>query len=114
MDYSENKPIWPGSSSFSSGKTPFGFFDADVSFQSEADSFAKFAANHVGYPIMDVELIDINFYTAFEAAVIEYSNQVNQINIVNNLINTLGVDTGSSFLTDDGFTGALVKVILVI
>ena len=109
MDYSENKPIWPGSSSFSSGKTPFGFFDADASFQAEADSFAKFAANHVGYPIMDVELIDINFYTAFEAAVIEYSNQVNQINIVNNLINTLGVDTGSSFLTDDGFTGALVK-----
>ena len=109
MDYLENKPIWPGSSSFSSGKTPFGFFDADTSFQTEADSFAKFAANHVGYPIMDVELIDINFYTAFEASVIEYSNQVNQINIVNNLINTLGVDTGSDFLTDDGFTGALVK-----
>lgn len=108
MDYSENKPIWPGSSSFSPGKTPFGFFDADSAFQSEADSFAKFAANHVGYPIMDVELIDLNFYTAFEAAVIEYSNQVNQNNVVNNLINTLGVDTGSSFLTGDGFTGALV------
>ena len=108
MDYSENKPIWPGSSSFSPGKTPFGFFDNDAAFQTEADSFAEFAANHVGYPIMDVELIDLNFYTAFETAVIEYSNQVNQINIVNNLINTLGVDTGSSFLTGDGFTGALV------
>jgi len=108
MDYSENKPIWPGSSSFSPGKTPFGFFDNDAAFQTEADSFAEFAANHVGYPIMDVELLDVNFYTAFETAVIEYSNQVNQINIVNNLINTLGVDTGSSFLTSDGFTGALV------
>jgi len=108
MDYSENKPIWPGSSSFSPGKTPFGFFDADSAFQSEADSFAEFAANHVGYPIMDVELIDLNFYTAFEAAVIEYSNQVNQNNVINNLINTLGVDTGCSFLTGDGFTGALV------
>ncbi len=108
MDYSENKPIWPGSSSFAPGKTPFGFFDNDTVFQSEADSFAVFAANHVGYPIMDVELLDINFYTAFETAVIEYSNQVNQNNIVNNLINTLGVDTGSSFLTGDGFTGALV------
>jgi len=108
MDYSENKPIWPGSSSFAPGKTPFGFFDNDTAFQSEADSFAVFAANHVGYPIMDVELLDINFYTAFETAVIEYSNQVNQNNIVNNLINTLGVDTGSSFLTGDGFTGALV------
>ena len=108
MDYSENKPIWPGSSSFSPGKTPFGFFDTDISFQTEADSFAIYAANNVGYPIMDVELIDINFYTAFESAVIEYSNQVNQINIVNNLINTLGVQTGSDFLTNDGFTGALV------
>jgi hypothetical protein len=108
MDYSENKPIWPGSSSFSPGDTPFGFFDNDVSFQSEADSFAQFAANHVGYPIMDVELIDLNFYTAFEAAVIEYSNQVNQINIVNNLVNTLGIQTGSDFLTDEGLSGALV------
>eukprot|EP01048_Picozoa_sp_COSAG05_P026203 COSAG05_NODE_7030_length_864_cov_4.298027_1_plen_25_part_10 len=23
-DYSENKPIWPGSSSFTTGSTPFG------------------------------------------------------------------------------------------
>jgi len=108
MDYSENKPIWPGSSSFTTGSTPFGFFDTDPTFQSEADSFAKFAANSVGYPIMDVELIDINFYTAFEAAVIEYSNQINQVNIVNNLINTLGINTASNFLTSQGFTGALV------
>jgi len=108
MDYSENKPIWPGSSSFTTGSTPFGFFDNDIIFQSEADKFAKFAATTVGYPIMDVELIDINFYTAFEAAVIEYSNQINQVNIVNNLINTLGINTASNFLTAQGFTGALV------
>ena len=108
MDYSQSKPIWPGSSSFTTGSTPFGFFDTDPLFQQHADSFAKYAAQHVGYPIMDVELQDINFYTAFEAAVMEYSNQVNQINIVNNLMNTLGVQTGSSFLTGQGFTGAVV------
>ena len=108
MDHSANKPIWPGSSSFAAGKTPFGFFDSDALFQSHADKFAKYAAQHVGYPIMDVELQDINFYTAFEAAVIEYSNQVNQINIVNNLMSTLGIQTGSSFLTSQGFTGAVV------
>lgn len=108
MDYSENKPIWPGSSSFTTGSTPFGFFDADPLFQQHADSFAKYAAQHVGYPIMDVELIDINFYTAFEAAVVEYSNQVNQVNIVNNLVNTLGVQTGSSFLQGQSFTGAAI------
>ena len=108
MDYSENKPIWPGSSSFSAGSTPFGFFDTDPVFQTHADKFAKAAAQHLGYPIMDVEMQAINFYTAFEAAAIEYSNQVNQVNIANNLINTLGVNTGSSFLNSSGFTGALV------
>ena len=108
MDYSENKPIWPGSSSFTPGQTPFGFFDNDTLFQQQADSFAKFAANNVGYPIMDVELIDINFYTAFEAAVIEYSNQVNQVNIANNLLNTLGINTGSQFLSDGSFSDTLV------
>ena len=107
MDYSENKPIWPGSSSFTTGSTPFGFFDTDPMFQNHADRFAKYAAQYLGYPIMDVELLDINFYTAFEAAVLEYSNQVNQVNIVNNLINTLGVQTGSDYLTGNGnsFTG---------
>jgi hypothetical protein len=33
MDYSENKPIWPGSSSFTAGSTPFGFFDTDTVFK---------------------------------------------------------------------------------
>tara|TARA_R100000908_G_scaffold32701_4_gene14838 strand:- start:27154 stop:28377 length:1224 start_codon:yes stop_codon:yes gene_type:complete len=108
MDYSENKPIWPGSSSFSVGKTPFGFFDNDVMFQQQADSFANHAAQNVGYPIMDVELLDINFYNAFESAVIEYSNQVNQVNITNNLLNTLGINTGSSFLNDSGFSDTLI------
>ena len=108
MDYSVSKPIWPGSSSFTAGSTPFGFFDTDPLFQQQADQFAKFAAHHVGYPIMDVELIDINFYTALESAVMEYSNQINQINIVNNLVNTLGVQTGSSFLNGGSFTGANV------
>ena len=41
MDYSENRPIWPGSSSFTTGSTPFGFFDTDTVFQSHADKFEK-------------------------------------------------------------------------
>ena len=108
MDYSESRPIWPGSSSFTTGSTPFGFFDSDTVFQSHADKFAKQAAQILGYPIMEVELLAINFYTAFESAVIEYSNQVNQVNIVNNLYSTLGIQTGSNFLTNTSFTDALV------
>jgi hypothetical protein len=37
-------------------------------FQNHADRFAKYAAQYLCYPIMDVELLDINFNTAFEAA----------------------------------------------
>jgi hypothetical protein len=90
------------------GDTPFGFFDNDTLFQQQVDSFAKHAAQNVGYPIMDVELLDINFYNAFESAVIEYSNQVNQVNITNNLLNTLGIQTGSDFLSADGFSDTLI------
>jgi hypothetical protein len=108
MDYSQNKPIWPGSSSFTTGSTPFGFFDTDPLFQAQADSFAKYAAQHIGYPIMDVELQDINFYTAFEAAVMEYSNQVNQVNIVNNLMSTLGIQKNAGFLSGSSFTDSMI------
>jgi hypothetical protein len=107
MDYSQTKPIFPGSASFQPGMTAFGFFDQDPIFQQQSEGFAVFAARHCGYPIMDIELQDVNFFTAFEAAAIEYSNQVNQINIVNNLMNTMGVQTGSSLL-QNGLTGAVV------
>jgi hypothetical protein len=71
-----NIPIWPGSSSFVPGNTPFGFYDNDYQFQTDADRVAKFCAQRLGYPIIDVELQDINFYTAFEDAVTTYGNEV--------------------------------------
>ena len=71
-----NIPIWPGSSSFFPGNTPFGFYDYDYQFQTDADKVAKFCAQRLGYPIINVELQDINFYTAFEDAVTTYGNEV--------------------------------------
>jgi hypothetical protein len=71
-----NIPIWPGSSSFFPGDTPFGFYDYDYQFQTDADKVAKFCAQRLGYPIINVELQDINFYTAFEDAVTTYGNEV--------------------------------------
>jgi len=66
-------PIWPGSSSFTTGSTPFGTFDSDSVFQSDIDAFADWCAKRLGYPIVDVELQDVNFYACFEEAVYEYS-----------------------------------------
>jgi len=71
-----NIPIYPGSSSFTAGDTPFGFYDSDVAFQLDADRFATFAARRLGYPIVDIELQDKNFYAAFEEAVTIYGNEI--------------------------------------
>jgi len=89
-------PIWPGSSSFTTGSTPFGTFDADAHFQAEADPFADWCAKRLGYPLVDVELQDVNFYTCFEEAVYEYSYHVNQFNIQQNLLSLMGSSTGSN------------------
>jgi hypothetical protein len=71
-----NIPIWPGSSSFQPGETPFGFYDNDPQFQSDADRFAIFASRRLGYPIVDIELQDLNFYAALEEAITTYGNEL--------------------------------------
>jgi hypothetical protein len=91
--------IWPGSGSGihpDSGSTPFGLYDNDTSFQSDAPKFAKWCAQRLGYPIMAVELQDIQFYTCFEESITEYSAQVNQFNIRENLLSLRGQATGSN------------------
>ena len=91
-----NIPIWPGSSSFSAGNTPFGHYDSDSQFQSSVDKTAGWCAKRLGYPIVDIELQDINFYACFEEATTEYSSQVNQFNIRENLLNLKGHPTSSN------------------
>jgi hypothetical protein len=77
--------IYPGSSSFFPGQTPFGIYDSDYSFTEEAPKVALWCARRLGYPIQNVELIDENFYACFEESISEYGAQVNQFNIRNNL-----------------------------
>jgi len=90
--------IWTGTASFTSGSsTPFGIYDADTSFVSDAPKVASWCAKRLGYPIIDVELEGDNFFAVFEEAVSEYSAQVNQFNIRNNLGSLEGKPTGSNF-----------------
>ena len=88
--------IWPGSGSAVSGNTPFGLYDDDSTFQSDSPKFANWAAKRLGYPIMSVELQDVQFYTCFEESITEYSAQVNQFNIRENLLSLRGQATGSN------------------
>ena len=91
------QPIWPGSGSAASGSTPFGLYDTDSEFQTEAPQFAKWCAQRLGYPIMAVELQDTQFYACLEESVSEYSAQVNQFNIRDNLLSLKGQVTSSNF-----------------
>ena len=88
--------LWAGSSSFESGQTPWGLYDEDSTFSSDVDKFATWAARRLGYPITAVELTSGSFYACFEESVTEYSAQVNQFNIKDNLLSLKGQSTGSS------------------
>ena len=92
-----NAAIWPGSSSFAPGDTPFGFYDSDVQFQTDADKVANFCAKRLGYPLVDIELQDLNFYTAFEEAVTTYGNEIYAFKVRQDYLSMEGTTTGSSF-----------------
>jgi hypothetical protein len=76
---------WPGSGSAISGSTPFGLYDNDTDFRNDGPKTAHWCATRLGYPVVDVELIDGQFYACFEESTSEYSAQVNQFNLRNNL-----------------------------
>lgn len=88
--------IYPGSSSFFPGQTPFGIYDDDYNFQEDAPKMAIWCARRLGYPIQNIELIDENFYACFEESVSEYGAQVNQFNIRNNLDSLRGKSKATS------------------
>ena len=94
------EPIWAGSSTFAVGQTPYGFYDSDTEFSGSSnhsvDKFADWAARRLGYPIMSVELQSGSFYACYEESISEYSAQVNQFNIKDNLLTLQGQPTGSN------------------
>jgi hypothetical protein len=91
-----NAAIWPGSSSFFPGDTPFGFYDYDYQFQTDADKVADFCARRLGYPLVDVELQATNFYTAFEEAVTTYGNEIYAWKVRQDFLSMEGSSTGSA------------------
>ena len=91
-----NIPIYPGSSSFVPGMTPFGFYDFDQQFQTDADKVVTFCARRLGYPIMEVELQDLNFYAAFEEAITTYGNELYAYQVRDNMLTLEGAPTNTS------------------
>jgi len=89
--------IWTGTSTFFPGETPFGFYDNDTDFQTDADKVASFCATRLGYPLMDVELQARSFYACFEEAVTTYGNEVFQYKVRENYLSMEGASSAGSF-----------------
>ena len=91
-----NIPIWTGVSTFAAGQTPFGFYDTQTDFVTDADKVADFCARRLGYPLADVELQSGSFFTAFEEAVTTYGNELYAYKVRENYLSLEGFTTGSS------------------
>ena len=90
-----NPSIYDGTPIAISGNTPFGYYDSDPQFQSDGPKVANYCARKLGYPVMDVELQDLNFYTCFEEAVSIYSEELYQSKIKDNYLGLEGAPTSS-------------------
>ncbi len=76
--------------------TPFGIFDAEEAFQTEADKMVTFVKRKLGDDILSVELTKKQMFANFEEAVLEYGSILNQYQAKSQLVNYLGFPTGSA------------------
>jgi len=75
--------------------TPFGFFDSDSDFRTEADAMVTFVKRKLGDDILSVELTKKQIWACFEEAFLEYGSIVNQYQAKSQLLSLLGAQTGS-------------------
>jgi len=75
--------------------TPFGFFDADSAYQTEADAMVTFVKRKLGDDILSVELTKKQIWACFEESFCEYGSIINQYQAKSQLANLLGYATGS-------------------
>lgn len=90
-----NPLIYNGNPGPISGSTSFGFYDNDATFQADGPKVANYVARKLGYPILDVELQDVNIYSCFEEAISIYAEELYQSKIKDNYLTLEGSSTGS-------------------
>jgi len=92
-----NLNLWDENPGTVSGSTAYGYFDNDVVFVDNVKRFSILAGRTLGYPIVQIELDSGSMYMAYELAVMEYSNQVNQFNIRENLLALQGTTSSANY-----------------
>jgi len=71
--------------------TPFGFFDSDVIFQSEANAMVTFVKRKLGDDVLSVELTRKEIWACFEESCCEYSRFIHETKITSEMTNVLGL-----------------------
>ena len=110
-EWTTDPPIWNDDPAEVSGNTAYGFYDDDSEFQWEAPRFARWAARRLGYPMVDIELQDRQFFECLEESVWEYTAQVNQFNIRENILVAQGSPTGSDLTQKNIESSGLGRII---
>jgi len=75
--------------------TPYGIFDSDLEFQTEADGFVLFVKRKLGDDVLSVELTKKMIWMCLEESLFEYGKIVNEYQAKSQLTNFLGISTGS-------------------
>jgi|TARA_R100000482_G_scaffold117857_1_gene61622 hypothetical protein len=105
-------PIWDGTTNFVAGEsTPFGFYDDDLAFQEDAPKVARYIAEKLGFPVLDVELNERNFYTAFEEAVTAYGKEVIEAIAAETISSQIGGSASGTAVNKTLFKPSLKSVI---
>ena len=104
--------IWDGSTNFIAGEsTPFGFYDDDLAFQEDAPKVARYCAEKLGWPVLDIELNERQFYTAFEEAVTAYGKEVIEAIAADTMSSTVGGSSSGQAINATVFKPSLQSVI---
>jgi len=85
--------------------TPFGIFDTDSEFKSEADQIVVFVKRKLGDDILSVELTKKQIWATFEEAGLEFSSLLNQYQAKSQLVQFLGMPTTGSMGAMSGSEG---------
>lgn len=75
--------------------TPFGYFDSDPLFQTDADKMVTFIMRRLGEDWLNVELTKHNVWANFEEAAMLFSAALTEYQFKSNLASIIGMPTGS-------------------
>jgi hypothetical protein len=68
----------------------------DATFQTDAPKVAAWCCTRLSYPTVDIEMTDTQLYDCFEEAITEYSAQINEFNMRENMLALQGQPTSSN------------------